>query len=437
MKVAFYTLGCKVNQAEAGALQKLFLERGHTLVPFSENADLYVITTCTVTSSSDKKCRQTIRRIRRERSDAVVAVCGCFAQTNPEDAKALGADIICGVTDRKSLLELAENYKKDDGTKTLIRDVTDFRTFEPLFSDSNQGRTRALLKIQDGCDNFCSYCIIPYARGRSRSMLPGDAVNEAIRLKSEGFKEIVITGIEISSYGKDLAEKTTLGSLVGRILDEVPGVRIRLGSLDPGTVDRDFCCALQGFSNLCPHFHLSLQSGNSKILARMGRKYTADDYKEAVRLLYESFPGCAVTADLIVGFPGETPEDFSESLELIRSCSLYMVHVFPYSKRSGTRAARFENQVPRTERERRAHEAIKLADALKAEYLNRQIGTVAEVLFESEDQGFFMGHTKNYCPVLASSGESLKNTLRQVKIESTDGEYLYGEFVGSPQDTAL
>ncbi len=431
MKVAFYTLGCKVNQLESGALQKLFSERGHTVVPFDGKADVYVITTCTVTASSDKKCRNVIRRARRENEDAVIAVCGCYAQTKPDEAERLGADIICGVTGRRDIVRLAEEYRVDKSRKEpqkLVRDVSHFDTFEPLFSDANQGRTRALLKIQDGCDNFCAYCIIPYARGRSRSMPPDDAIKEALRLKNEGFLEIVVTGIEISSYGKDLSEKPALFGLIRRMLQDVPGVRIRLGSLDPETVDERFCEALSGFSDFCPHFHLSLQSGSDETLSRMGRKYTSNDYLTAVNRLYKAFPGCAVAADLIVGFPGETEEDFEKSLKLIRECALFSVHVFPYSSRAGTRAAKLPGQIPKAVRERRAQDAIREAKALKAAFLEGRIGETDEVLFESEDDGFFTGHTKNYCPVRVSPKENLKNELRLVRFTRSDGEYLYGEF---------
>ena len=426
MRVAFYTLGCKVNQAEAGALQKLFSERGHSVVPFAPDADLYVITTCTVTSLSDKKCRQTIRRVRRENPDAIIAVCGCYCQTKPDEIASLGADIVCGVTGRKNIVSLAEEFLIEHKPQKLVHDVSGFRTFEPLFADSNQGRTRALLKIQDGCDNFCAYCIIPYVRGRSRSMPPDDAVLEAKRLKSEGFLEIVITGIEISSYGKDLPGEPKLYDLIRRILTEVKDVRIRLGSLEPRTIDDHFCEALTGFSNLCPQFHLSLQSGSDNILKLMGRKYTSEDYYNAVSRLYSAFPGCAVTTDLIVGFPDETEEDFKESLALIKRCALFMVHVFPYSKRAGTKAAGFQNQIPKAIKESRAQEAGICAKALKAAFLNEQVGKIEEILFESEDGEHSLGHTKNYCPVRVPSSENLKNTLKTALITSSDREYLYG-----------
>ncbi|MCX7614326.1 MAG: tRNA (N(6)-L-threonylcarbamoyladenosine(37)-C(2))-methylthiotransferase MtaB [Clostridiales bacterium] len=428
MRVSFYTLGCKVNQAEAGSLQRLFLQQGHSVVSFEPGADLYVVTTCTVTALSDKKCRQVIRRVRRENPNAIIAVCGCYSQTKPDEVASLGADIVCGVTDRKNIVSLAEEFYIKHEPKKLVSDVSHYRVFEPLSADSNQGRTRALLKIQDGCDNFCTYCIIPYVRGRSRSLSPDDVLLEAKRLREEGFQEIVITGIEISSYGKDLHEKPALYDLIQRILAELPDVRIRLGSLEPRTIDDQFCNALSGYKNFCPHFHLSLQSGSDTVLKQMGRKYRSKDYLEAVNRLYSAFPGCAVTTDLIVGFPFETQEDFQNSLSLIKDCSLFMVHVFPYSKRLGTKAAELENQISKIVKEQRAREAGAVAKELKNTFLKAQVGKVDEILFESEDYPFSIGHTKNYCPVRVKSSENLRNTLKTVRITGSDEDYLYCEF---------
>ena len=313
MKIAFYTLGCKVNQYETQALEQLVTQRGHSLVPFEEAADAYVINTCTVTAVSDKKSRQVIRRARKAAPDAVIAVCGCYPQTHPDDVEKLGVDLISGTGDRTGFVDLLEREWSDRQPITALDDAFSRHTFEPLPAGGLEGRTRAMLKMEDGCVNFCSYCIIPYARGRVRSLPLADCVRQARELEAAGYREIVLTGIEISSWGQDLEGKPELMEAIEAICQGLsPDTRVRLGSLEPRTITPDFCRRAAALPNLCPHFHLSMQSGCDTVLARMNRKYDSNRYYESVKFLHEVYDRPAVTTDLIVGFPGET-EDWTSS----------------------------------------------------------------------------------------------------------------------------
>jgi threonylcarbamoyladenosine tRNA methylthiotransferase MtaB len=305
MKFAFYTLGCKVNQYETQAMEQLLVQKGHTLGQFDEICGAYVVNTCTVTAVSDKKSRAAIRQAKKRNPDAVIGVCGCYAQTAPADVRALGVDVLAGTGSREEFLDALVEAACKKTARELVGDVSKPLPFEELPAGGLPERTRALLKVEDGCDNFCSYCVIPYARGRVRSLPLADAVRQAKGLAAEGYREIVVNGIEISSWGKDLGGEK-LETLLAALLRAVPDTRVRLGSLEPRTVTAGFCEALRAFPNLCPQFHLSLQSGSDAVLKRMRRRYDAARYRESVRLLNEAFPGCAVTTDLIVGFPGET-----------------------------------------------------------------------------------------------------------------------------------
>ena len=426
MKIAFATLGCKVNQFETQALSLIAKERGHTVVDFSENADAYVINTCSVTAISDKKSRQLIRKTVRRAQDACIAVCGCFSQTKPEAAEKIdGVDIVFGTNDKNELIKaIEEKVKLKNVDNAMSR-----RAFEILPAGGLMHHTRAMLKVQDGCVNFCSYCIIPYARGPVRSMPFDSAVSEAKRLGCEGYKEIVITGIEISSYGVDLSPKRSLGELIFEICRAVPDVRIRLGSLEPRTVDEDFCNMLKGLKNLCPQFHLSLQSGCDETLARMKRKYDTERYLQSVQLLRKFFPECAITTDLIVGFPGEDELEFGETLEFIKKVNFSMMHIFPYSKREGTPAATMPNQVLNSEKTLRASRAASVADEMAKEYRASQIGKCCEVLFEEKIDSFWQGHAMNYMLICTESNEDLKNKIVSVKIEREENGVLYGTII--------
>jgi len=346
MKIAFYTLGCKVNQYETQALEQLFTQRGHELVPFEDAADVYVINTCTVTAVSDKKSRQIIRRARKVAPDAVIAVCGCYPQTHPEDMDALGVDLISGTGDRLGFVELTERAAAERKPINALDNAMKRLDFEVLPAGGLEGRTRAMLKVEDGCVNFCSYCIIPYARGRIRSLPLRQAAEQTKLLAEQGYREIVLTGIEISSWGHDLRDGTSLIDLIEAVCAAAPECRIRLGSLEPRTITEEFCLRAAKLPNLCPHFHLSMQSGCDSVLARMNRKYDTARYFESVSLLRRHFDRPAITTDLIVGFPGETQEEFDQTLSFIQKCAFSAMHVFPYSKRPGTRQPRCPDRCP-------------------------------------------------------------------------------------------
>ena len=430
MKIAFYTLGCKVNQYETQALEQLVTQRGHSLVPFEEAADAYVINTCTVTAVSDKKSRQVIRRARKAAPDAVIAVCGCYPQTHPDDVEKLGVDLISGTGDRTGFVDLLEREWSDRQPITALDDAFQRRTFEPLPAGGLEGRTRAMLKMEDGCVNFCSYCIIPYARGRVRSLPLDDCVRQARELEAAGYREIVLTGIEISSWGQDLEGKPELIEAIEAICQGLsPDTRVRLGSLEPRTITPDFCRRAAALPNLCPHFHLSMQSGCDTVLARMNRKYDSNRYYESVKFLHEVYDRPAITTDLIVGFPGETEEEFQQTLDFIQKCAFSAMHIFPYSKRPGTPAAKLPGQVLNAVKEDRAHRAAQIARTMQDAYLDSWVGETVPVLFEEEREGLWRGHTTRYCEVTVQSAQPLHNQLRQVRLTGRDGGALQGVLV--------
>ena len=430
MKIAFYTLGCKVNQYETQALEQLVTQRGHSLVPFEETADAYVINTCTVTAVSDKKSRQVIRRARKAAPDAVIAVCGCYPQTHPDDVEKLGVDLISGTGDRTGFVDLLEREWRDRQPITALDDAFQRRSFESLPAGGLEGRTRAMLKMEDGCVNFCSYCIIPYARGRVRSLPLADCVRQARELEAAGYREIVLTGIEISSWGQDLEGKPELMEAIEAICQGLsPDTRVRLGSLEPRTITPDFCRRAAALPNLCPHFHLSMQSGCDTVLARMNRKYDSNRYYESVTFLHEAYDRPAVTTDLIVGFPGETEEEFQQTLDFIQKCAFSAMHIFPYSKRPGTPAAKLPGQVRNAVKEERAHRAAQIARTMQDTYLYSWVGETVPVLFEEEREGLWRGHTTRYCEVEVQSVQPLHNQLRQVQITGHAGGALQGVLV--------
>lgn len=424
MKIAFYTLGCKANQFETQALERLFAERGHEIVPFDGFADVYVVNTCTVTALSDKKSRNAARRCKKHNPAARLVLCGCYAQVKPQEARALcGADAVIGTPDKSRVVSIVEELAPD-GVRDLWHEAPPL--FDVLPAGGLSGRTRALLKVQDGCRNFCTYCLIPFARGPERSMPFDTAVSEARRLAEEGYREIVLTGIEISAYGRDLPGRPGLISLIEALCQAAPGCRIRLGSLEPRTVTEDFARRCAALPNLCPHFHLSLQSGCDRTLRAMNRHYTAGEYKSACGLLRRYLPGCGLTTDLIVGFPGETREDFEESLRFVTECELGKVHVFPYSRRQGTRAASMPGQLSQAEKAARSQQAIRLCRALEQKDLEARVGQTYDVLFEQQEDGWFTGHIPEYCLVKAR-GEDLHNRVLPVKITGFEEETLIGE----------
>ena len=426
MKIGIYTLGCKVNQYETQAMEQELTARGHELVDFESPADAYIINTCSVTAVSDKKSRQMIRRAKKNSPDAVVAACGCYVQTHEEEAKSLGIDLLMGTNDRARFLDRLEEAVK---TREAVADIDDAlrrRTFEVLPAGGMANRTRAMLKVEDGCVNFCTYCIIPYARGPVRS-LPMDKAAEQVRdLRSQGYRELVVTGIEISSYGHDLKDGTTLIDLLELIAREGGEMRIRLGSLEPRTVTREFCERAKKLPTLCPHFHLSMQSGCDATLKRMNRRYDTARFLRSVTLLRQYFPRPAITTDLICGFPGETEEEFSQTLAFLRRCDFAQMHIFPYSIRPGTKAAAME-QVPGPVKEERAARAAAVAAELHRAYLQGCVGQTYPVLFEQRKDGCAAGHAPNYMPVEVQTQEDYHNTVRHVKITGVVNDILMGE----------
>mgnify|MGYP000650944474 CR=1 FL=1 len=427
MKVAIYTLGCKVNQYETQAMEQTLRARGHEVVPFSQEADAYVVNTCSVTAVSDQKSRQVIHRVKKQHPDAVVAVCGCYSQTHADDVRALEVDLLSGTGDRQGFLDLLEQAVVQRRRIEAVDRSFDRRTFEVLPAGGMTERTRAMLKVEDGCVNFCTYCIIPYARGPVRSLPLETAVEQTVQLCREGYREIVLTGIEISSWGRDLKTGESLIDLMEAVCRAAGPVRIRLGSLEPRTITEDFCRRAAAIPNLCPQFHLSLQSGCDETLRRMNRKYDTARYVQSVELLNQYFEHPAITTDLITGFPEETEEEFSRTLSFLERCGFAQMHIFPYSIRPGTPAADMP-QVPKAVKEERAHRAAQVAAGLHRQYLEGCVGRTYPVLFEQPKNGKFFGHAPNYMEVLVDGAE-LHNALKNVRIVDVDGEALLGEIV--------
>lgn len=415
MKFAFYTLGCKTNQYETQAMEHLLLEKGHEIGSFEEACDGYVINTCSVTAVADKKNRAVIRRCRRDNPQAVIAVCGCYSQHDPEAVRALGIDVIGGSGQRQAFVEMLLDAAGEKRHEEQLDNALGRREFECLPAGGLEERTRAMLKVQDGCVNFCTYCIIPYTRGPIRSAPLEVAVAQAKELAVRGYREIVLTGIEIAGWGQDQPGKPELALLVEEICKAVPDLRIRLGSLEPRVVTEDFCRRLSVFPNLCPQFHLSMQSGSDTVLSRMKRKYNTARYYQSVELLRKFFPECAVTTDMIVAFPGETEEEFAESLAFIRKCAFADMHIFPYSRRPGTPADKMPGQHNNATKEARSRAAIALAEEMSRAYREGFVGRALEVLFEEREGEFYTGHAPNYIKVYAR-GENLHNEIRTVTV---------------------
>ncbi|WP_283675380.1 tRNA (N(6)-L-threonylcarbamoyladenosine(37)-C(2))-methylthiotransferase MtaB [Butyricicoccus sp. Marseille-Q5471] len=413
MKFAFYTLGCKVNLYETQALTQLAEMRGHQIV--EHDADAVIINTCTVTSASDHKNIRAFHKMRRENPCAVIAACGCLAELSAEKVKATGdIDLVFGTHDRAHIIQHCEQAVIGESS---TQEMVEESAFEYLPAGVPAGRTRALLKIQDGCDNFCTYCIIPYARGHVRSMARDTVLDETARLQKQGVHEIVLTGIELSSYGRDLMPAVTLIDLLEQLLAEFPDMRFRLGSLDPRTANDDFCARLSRFDNLARHFHLSMQSGCDSVLVRMGRRYRTEEYYNNVSKLKTTFPDCSITTDLIVGFPQETEAEFAETLAFLERCAFASVHVFPFSAREGTRAAEMDGQLPQSVKAERASRAKAVAECLSERYRMDLLGRVIDVLPEHTGaDGTWVGHGCFGVPVYIRENALAKNVLSRVCI---------------------
>ena len=415
MKFAFYTLGCKVNQYETQAMEQFLLALGHEIGSFSEKCDGYIVNTCSVTAVADRKNRTVIRRCRRENPEAILAVCGCYSQHDAQALRQLGADVIGGSGSREAFIQNVLSAVRDRQHREVLDQALQRRQFEVLPAGGLEERTRAMLKVQDGCCNFCTYCIIPYTRGPVRSAPAELAVAQARELAEKGYREIVVTGIEIASWGVDLPGKPGLEVLLEAVCRAVPQMRVRLGSLEPRIITPDFCHAMQQLPNLCPQFHLSMQSGCDAVLKRMKRKYDTARYLESVNLLKAAFPDCAVTTDMIVAFPGETEEEFAQSLAFIRRCGFADMHIFPYSRRPGTPADKMPGQLNNAIKEARSKAAIAVAEEMRSAYCKSMAGKQFAVLFEEAEGEFFIGHTPNYLKVYVP-GEALHNQIRQVTL---------------------
>ena len=420
-KIAFITLGCKVNLYDTEAMAELFTEKGYEVVDFEEYADVYLINTCTVTNLGDKKSRQMIRRAKRINPNSVVVATGCYAQVASEEvAKIEGINIVIGTKNRSEIVETVENYVTENGVVNNVSDIMGEKEFEPLQISRLTNRTRAYIKIQEGCNRYCTYCIIPYARGPIRSRKPEEVVEEVKKLAENGFKEVVLTGIHVASYGLDLGN-ITLADIIEKV-HSVDGIeRIRFSSMEPLAIDNEFVARMSKLPKVCDHYHLSLQSGCNRTLKRMNRKYNAEQYAEACERLRNAFPNVAITTDIIVGFPDETEEEFKESLAFAERMKLDKIHTFPYSPKKGTPAAKMKNQISGDVKSQRSKEMIALSDKMNIDFLNNNIGKTVPVLFEDMENGFWQGHTTNYIKVLAKSDENLNNKIVDVKLDKIHG----------------
>ncbi len=424
MKVSFYTLGCKVNQYETQILSQMFLSEGFDVVDFEEEADLCVINSCTVTSSGDRKTRQIIRKVKSQNPNCAVCVTGCFPQAFP-NADIEGADIITGNQNRKAVISNAKKFLLNREKIVDITPHTPNEEFEKMSADGFLERTRATIKIEDGCDRFCTYCIIPYARGPIRSKSLEDIKSEAQNLSEKGYREIVLVGINLSSYGKRTA--TRLIDAIKTVC-EVEGIeRVRLGSLEPELLSDSDIEEMAKLKKFCPQFHLSLQSGCDETLKRMNRHYDTNEYRRIVNTIRKNFENPAITTDIMVGFAGETDEEFEKSLNFSKEIGFAKAHIFAYSRRPGTKAASMPNQVPNNVKKQRSIRLINATEQSRAEFLNSQIGICAEVLFETADKTGNHGYTKNYTPVYVKTDSDLRGQILKVKITDVKNDYCFAQ----------
>ena len=426
-KAALHNLGCKVNAYETEAMQELLEQNGYEIVPFQEGADIYIINTCTVTNMADRKSRQMIHRAKKMNPDAIVVAAGCYVQAQENSDKIDECiDIVIGNNKKQNLIEILEEYeqkrKEADGVfvQQEVIDINHTKEYEELHLTRTAEHTRAYIKVQDGCNQFCTYCIIPYMRGRVRSRRKEEVVEEVSALAANGYKEVVLTGIHLSSYGVDFEEKETLLSLI-QAVHAIEGIeRIRLGSLEPRIITEEFASALSALPKICPHFHLSLQSGCEETLKRMNRRYSAEEYFEKCMLLRKYFENPALTTDIIVGFPGETEEEFEESRAFVEKVNFYETHIFKYSKRQGTKAAVMPNQVPEPEKTKRSNTLLALDERNRKAYEEQFAGKETEILveeqMEKDGKTYWIGHTKEYIRLAILSDENLSGRLLRVTV---------------------
>ena len=424
-KVAFITLGCKVNQYETNAMTQQFIEKGYKIVEHTEKADIYIVNTCTVTNMSDRKSRQMLRREKELNKDAIIVACGCYAQTAKEELEQMEEiDLVLGNNEKKDIVKYVEKYIESKLPETKTEDVMQQKEFIEFGDVIFTEKTRAVIKIQDGCDRFCSYCIIPYARGRVRSRKPEHVISEITEIAKNGIKEVVITGIHIASYGKDFNNGYKLIDLLEEI-NKVEGIeRIRLGSIEPLIITEEFVERLKKLEKICHQFHLSLQSGCDETLKRMNRRYTREQFKEIAHLLRKNFSDAVLTTDIIVGFPGESEEEFETTYKFLEEIKFYKMHIFKYSPRKGTKAEKMENQIDGNKKEERSKKLIELSNKNEREYNQKYIGQDVEVLFEEEKNGVWQGHTKNYILAHYKTSENVENQIIKLKCIKAMEEYI-------------
>ena len=441
--VKFITLGCKVNQYETNAMAQKFLEKGYQIIeeetPENEEIkpDICIINTCTVTNMSDRKSRQMLRRMKEKNPNTIVVAVGCYAQVAKEElAKISEIDLVLGNNEKVEIVRHIEEYINNHINNVELEDVMYSKEFSDFGNVTYTEKTRAVIKIQDGCDRFCSYCIIPYARGRVRSRKPESIVSEITQIASNGIKEVVITGIHIASYGKDFSmskDPELQNYKLIDLLEEINSIngiqRIRLGSIEPLLITEEFVERLKKLEKICHHFHLSLQSGCDETLKRMNRRYTTEQFKEIVRLLRNAYDDVNLTTDVIVGFPGETDEEFSKTYKFLEEIKFYKMHIFKYSPRKGTKAAVMPNQISGDIKEERSRKLIELSDKNEIEYNESYIGKNVEVLFEEEKDGIFKGHTQNYIMVYCELNKNLENQVISVRCEKAEQEHIIGNFI--------
>ena len=425
-KVAFYTLGCKVNQYETNGMIQKFQNQGYEIVDFDKIADIYIINTCTVTSISDRKSRQILRQAKKLNPDSIVVACGCYVQVSKDEVDAIPEiDLTVGTNEKASIVEYIENFINEKN-KVDLKEVLYKAEYEEFGSVTYTEKTRAVIKVQDGCNRFCSYCIIPFARGKVRSRKPENVVEEISKIAKDGIKEVVLTGIHLASYGIDFDNGYKLIDLIEDV-NKIDGIeRIRLGSIEPLLISEEFVDRLKKVEKACHHFHLSLQSGCNETLSRMNRRYTTEEFEEIVKRLRNAFDDCILTTDIIVGFPGETNEEFEKTYDYLKKINFYKMHIFKYSIRKGTKAAEMKEQVDGNDKEKRSKRLLDLSDENEKRYLDSYIGKEVKVLFEEQDGDYYKGHTSNYIVVKKKSVENLSNTVENVFVESRDGMTLVG-----------
>ena len=428
MKVAFATLGCRVNQYESEAMAEKFIREGYEVVDFDQFSDVYVINTCTVTNMGDKKSRQIISRARRKNPEAIIAAVGCYSQMSPKEVSEIpGVDVVLGTRNKGDVVYYVHKAKDEGKSQVHVQGVLQNKVFEDLKIEDYQDKTRAFLKIQDGCNRFCTYCTIPYARCSVCSKDPNKVISEVKELAKNGFKEVILSGIHTASYGLDLEGNVNLISIIEEI-EGIEGIeRIRIGSIEPAFFTPEVIEKIKGFKKLCPHFHLSLQSGCDATLKRMNRRYTAKEYEDSVNLLRETMPDVSISTDVIVGFPGETEEEFNETYEFLKRIKLTKTHIFKYSPRKGTKAADMPNQIDGNIKDERSKKLIELNDINEKAFIEKFIGKEMDVLMEQEvkgKEGIYEGYTRNYIKVEAPClAANITGRIIDVKLEKAEGDY--------------